>query len=63
VANRQPAGKAFHSCLVDPDPSIAGDPVYAFAAHRLEHLDVFESIWHEWFMIDFVSRQVQNFIG
>jgi hypothetical protein len=32
VADRQPAGEAFGSRLVDPNLSGAGGPVYAFAA-------------------------------
>jgi hypothetical protein len=28
MADRQPAGEAFHSRFVDPDLSVAGDPVY-----------------------------------
>jgi len=44
MADCQPAGEAFHSCLVDPDLTVAGDPVYPLAAICFEHLDILERI-------------------
>ena len=44
MADCQPAGEAFDSRLVDPDYSVAGDPVYGLAALCLQHLYVFRGI-------------------
>ena len=61
VTDCQLAGKAFHSCLVDPDLSVAADPIYSLAAICPGHLVVFGSVW-ECFGIDFAPWEVQNFI-
>ena len=60
MTDRQPADEAFHSCLVDPDLSVAGVPVYTLATLCFEHLCLRARLVLDSFYSNSATRQIRN---